>query len=224
MTFALRQQLIDTALAMNASGLNQGTSGNLSARCEEGMLITPSGMDYAGLSPDDIVWMDFDGVNQGVRNPSSEWRFHAAIYQHRAEANAVLHAHPVSCAALACLGKGIPAFHYMVAVAGGKDIRCADYATFGTSELSEHVLKALQGRKACLMAHHGLTCFDQDLPRALALALEVEHLAEVYSRVLCMGEADILSDEEMAIVVEKFVGYGVRDDSEQNRSSPETRD
>jgi L-fuculose-phosphate aldolase len=210
MTHALRQQLIDTALAMNASGLNHGTSGNLSVRCEEGMLITPSGMDYAALSPDDIVWMDFDGIKQGARKPSSEWRFHAAIYQHRAEASAVLHAHPVSCTALACLGKGIPAFHYMVAVAGGKDIRCADYATFGTPELSEHVLKALQGRKACLMAHHGLTCFDKDLPRALALALEVEHLATVYSRVLMIGEADILSEKEMVVVLEKFDGYGLQ--------------
>jgi len=210
MTHALRQQLIDTALAMNASGLNQGTSGNLSVRCEQGMLITPSGMDYAGLSLDDIVWMDFNGNPQGLRKPSSEWRFHAAIYQHRSEANAVLHAHPVSCTTLACLGKDIPAFHYMVAVAGGKDIRCADYATFGTRELSEHVLKALEGRKACLMAHHGLTCFEEDLPRALALAIEVEHLAEVYSRILAIGEADILSDSEMETVLKKFGGYGVQ--------------
>ena len=119
MTTQLRQQLIDTALAMNASGLNQGTSGNLSARCEDGFLITPSGMDYAGLSTNDIVWLDFDGNTRGARKPSSEWRFHAAIYQHRAEAKAVLHAHPVSCSALACLNKGIPAFHYMVAIAGG---------------------------------------------------------------------------------------------------------
>lgn len=211
MTQALRQQLIDTAMAMNASGLNQGTSGNLSVRFEEGMLITPSGMDYAGLSPDDIVRMDLDGGRRGARKPSSEWRFHAAIYQHRAEANAILHAHPVSCTTLACLGKGIPAFHYMVAVAGGKDIRCADYATFGTDELSGHVLKALQGRKACLMAHHGMTCFDHDLPAALALAIEVEHLATVYSRILAIGEGDILTDGEMSTVLEKFSTYGVQD-------------
>jgi L-fuculose-phosphate aldolase len=211
MTDGLRQQLIDTALAMNASGLNQGTSGNLSVRCEGGFLITPSGLDYAGLSLGDIVWMDADGNRKGIRKPSSEWRFHAAIYQHREEANAVLHAHPVNCCALACTGKGIPAFHYMVAIAGGKDIRCADYATFGTSELSAHVLTALQDRKACLMAHHGLTCFEKDLSRVLALAIEVEHLATVYSQILAMGKADILSDTEMELVIEKFRTYGLQD-------------
>ena len=211
MTEILRRQLIDTALAMNASGLNQGASGNLSVRCEQGMLITPSGMDYAGLSLDDIVWMDFDGNCKGARIPSSEWLFHADIYKNRSEANAVLHAHPVSCTTLACLGKGIPAFHYMVAVAGGKDIRCADYATFGTRELSEHVIKALEGRKACLMTHHGLTCFEKDLSRVLALAVEVEHLATVYGRILTIGEADILGDTEMDIVLEKFSTYGVQE-------------
>ena len=211
MTNLLRQQLINTAMAMNVNGLNQGTSGNLSARFEGGMLITPASMDYAGLSPDDIVWMDLDGNCQGRHRPSSEWRFHAAIYQHRAEASAILHAHPVNCTALACLGKDIPAFHYMVAVAGGKDIRCAEYATFGTHELSEEVLKALEGRKACLMAHHGMTCFEKDLPRALALAIEVETLAAVYGRILAIGEADILSDNEMTKVLEKFSTYCVQD-------------
>lgn len=211
MTEILRQQLIDTALAMNTSGLNQGTSGNLSVRCEDGMLITPSGMDYAGLSPDDIVRMDLNGAYGGARHPSSEWRFHAAIYQHHADANAVLHAHPVSCATLACLGKDIPAFHYMVAVAGGRDIRCASYATFGTPELSEHVIKALEDRKACLMAHHGMVCFAQDLPGALALAIEVEHLAAVYGRILALGKVKILPDNEMAVVLEKFKSYGVQE-------------
>jgi L-fuculose-phosphate aldolase len=211
MTHTLRNELIDTALAMNASGLNQGASGNLSVRYEQGMLITPSGMDYAGLVPDDIVRMDFDGHVEGKRKPSSEWRFHAAIYQHRPEANAILHAHPLSCSALACLGKSIPAFHYMVAIAGGRDIRCADYATFGSTELSEHVIDALVDRKACLMAHHGLTCFDTDLPRVLALAIEVEHLASVYCRILAMGEAEILDDDEMNRVLEKFKTYGLQD-------------
>jgi len=190
--------------------LNQGSSGNLSARYEDGFLITPSAMDYAGLSTKDIVWMDFEGNTQGVRKPSSEWRFHAAIYQHRAEANAVLHAHPVSCSTLACLNKGIPAFHYMVAIAGGKDIRCADYATFGTPELSAFVIKALHERKACLMAHHGLTCFERDLPRALALAIEVEHLATVYGRILAIGEAEVLTDSEMKKVLDKFSNYGLQ--------------
>jgi L-fuculose-phosphate aldolase len=210
MTDSLRKQLIDTAMAMNSSGLNQGASGNLSVRFEGGMLITPSGMEYAGLVLDDIVWMDFDGSSRGTRKPSSEWRFHAAIYRQRPEADAVLHAHPVNCTTLACLGKGIPAFHYMVAVAGGKNIRCADYATFGSPELSEQLIKALEDRKACLMAHHGLTCFEKDLSRALALAIEVEHLAAVYSRILAIGEAEVLSDDEMAVVLKKFSNYGVQ--------------
>jgi L-fuculose-phosphate aldolase len=211
MTEALRQQLIETAVAMNASGLNQGTSGNLSVRCGDGFLITPSGMDYAALATRDIVQMDLQGNPRGIRKPSSEWRFHAAVYQHRAEAGAILHAHPLNCSALACLNKGIPAFHYMVAAAGGRDIRCADYATFGTSQLSDAVIRALEGRKACLMAHHGLTCFDRDLPRALALAIEVENLAGVYCRILSIGEAEVLSNEEMDVVLEKFSHYGVQD-------------
>jgi len=211
MTETLRRQLIGTAIAMNASGLNQGTSGNLSIRCDEGFLITPSGMDYAVLKTDDIVSMDLDGNPRGARKPSSEWRFHAAIYRHRPEANAVLHAHPVHCSALACLGKGIPAFHYMVAIAGGRDIRCADYATFGTPELSDNVIAALAGRKACLMAHHGLTCFDKDLARVLALAIEVENLANVYCRILAIGDARILPDDEMDRVLDKFRSYGVQD-------------
>jgi len=211
MTEALRRQLIDTAIAMNASGLNQGTSGNLSTRCEHGFLITPSGMDYAGLTSQDIVRMDFDGEYHGPRKPSSEWRFHAAIYQNHPGANAVLHAHPVSCSALACMNRGIPAFHYMVAVAGGRDIRCADYATFGSPELSEAVVTALQGRKACLMAHHGLTCFEKNLPKALALAIEVEHLASVYCRMLAIGDVELLTDDEMNRVLKKFKSYGLQD-------------
>jgi len=211
MTDILRRQLIDTAIAMNACGLNQGTSGNLSVRCGEGFLITPSGMDYAGLSTDDIVPMDLDGTPRGKRKPSSEWRFHAAIYRRRAEAKAVLHAHPVNCSTLACLGKGIPAFHYMVAAAGGRDIRCADYATFGTTALSDNVIEALQGRKACLMAHHGLTCIERDLPRVLALAIEVENLANVYCRILAIGDARVLPDDEMDRVLEKFKSYGAQD-------------
>ena len=211
MTGTLRQKLIETAVAMNACGLNQGTSGNLSVRLDGGFLITPSGMDYAGLDVDDIVEVNFEGDSKGRRKPSSEWRFHADIYRRHADAKAVLHAHPVNCTTLACLGKGIPAFHYMVAVAGGKDIRCADYATFGTPELSAHVLRALEGRKACLMAHHGMTCFEKDLPGVLALAIEVEHLATVYSRILAIGDADILSDGEMTVVLEKFKTYGAQE-------------
>lgn len=203
-----QQRLIDTAQAMNAAGLNPGTAGNLSVRDGNGMLITPSGMEYAGLSVDDIVWVGLDGATRGLRKPSSEWRFHAAIYRQHPGANAVVHAHPVHCTALACTGRGIPAFHYMVAVAGGKDIPCADYATFGSAELSDRVLRALEGRTACLMAHHGMVCYANDLPAALALAIEVEHLAKVYCQILAMGGEQHLDEGEMARVVEKFKSYG----------------
>lgn len=208
MSEKLRRQLIETAQAMNESGLNKGTAGNLSVRFNDGFLITPSGMDYASLEEHDIAWMSPDGKPEGKRRPSSEWRFHAAIYQHRREAQAVLHAHPVNSTALACLERGIPAFHYMVAVAGGKDIRCAAYATFGSQALSDHVLEALQGRKACLMAHHGLTCFENDLASALKLAVEVEQLAAMLMRIIAVVEPNLLSDEEMEVVIKKFATYG----------------
>ena len=208
MNTSLRQQLIETAKAMNCSGINRGTSGNLSLRTSDGMLITPSGMDYAGLGTDDIVRVDGSGKWSGQNRPSSEWRIHHDIYQRRADAHAIVHAHPTFCATLACLGKPIPAFHYMVAVAGGKDIRCADYATFGTQELSDHVVSALEGRKACLMANHGLVCLSSDLPRCLALAIEVEQLAQAYYQCLVVGQAVILDDEEMERVLIKFADYG----------------
>lgn len=211
MSETLRQQLIDTALAMNTAGLNQGVSGNLSVRYEGGMLITPGGMDNAGLSIANIVKMEFEGLTDGRRKPSSEWRFHAAIYREYPQAGAVLHAHPTHCTALACTHRGIPAFHYMVAIAGGKDIRCADYATFGSTALSDNVLRALEDRKACLMAHHGLVCFEQDLPAALALAIEVEHLASVYGRILAIGGEQYLDDDEMTRVLEKFSSYRVQE-------------
>jgi L-fuculose-phosphate aldolase len=208
-----RQALIDTAIEMNGAGLNQGASGNLSLRCEGGMLITPSGMEYTSLRPEDIVFMNEQGeaVNRpgGIaRKPSSEWPFHLDIYRHRPDAAAVLHAHPVFCSTLACLRKPIPAFHYMVARAGGTDIRCSSYATFGTRELSTQALQALRGRKACLLANHGLLCLEHSLSSALALALEVEHLARTYWQCLAVGEPAILDEEEMERVLEKFRYYG----------------
>jgi L-fuculose-phosphate aldolase len=208
MSTELHRQLIETAVAMNASGTNCGTSGNLSVRTDTGFLITPSGLDYNDLVPEDIVSMNLDGEWQGPNAPSSEWRFHRDIYRQRADALAIVHAHPTFCATLACLGKPIPAFHYMVAVAGGKDIRCSPYATFGTQELSDHVLAALEDRKACLMANHGVVCFGGDLPGALALAVEVEQLAQVYYQCLVAGEPTILDDHEMERVLEKFRDYG----------------
>ena len=173
MNSAPREALIATARAMNDSGLNRGTSGNLSLRHGGGMLITPSGVPYAALRPEEIVYVDEHGAPRDGLRPSSEWRFHHDIYRARPEASAILHAHPVHCTALACLNRPMPAFHYMVAVAGGRDIRCAPYATFGTHALSDHVLRALAGRKACLMANHGLVCFASSLPRALERALDL---------------------------------------------------
>jgi L-fuculose-phosphate aldolase len=208
MSAKLYRQLIETARAMNTSGINQGTSGNLSVRHGDGMLITPTGMDYVGLSPGDIVFVNRMGQPQSEGIPSSEWRFHYAIYANRPNTQAVLHAHPENCATLASLRKPIPAFHYMVAVAGGRDIPCAEYATFGTEELSNNVLEALTGRKACLMANHGLVCLDQSLEKVLALAIEIENLAKIYMRALSIGEPTILDDEEMDRVIEKFQTYG----------------
>jgi L-fuculose-phosphate aldolase len=202
-----RRQLIETALAMNESGINHGTSGNLSVRYEQGMLITPSGRKYSDLRPEDMVYIDDQG-NALDGDPSSEWRFHHDIYQSRPEAQAILHAHPVNCATLACNGQEIPAFHYMVAVAGGRNIRCAEYATFGTQELSNHVLAALDGRKACLMANHGLVCLDGNLDEALSLAIEIENLASTYLQSLAIGDPNILDEEEMDRVIEKFKNYG----------------
>lgn len=211
MTDALRQNLIDIAIAMNRSGINQGTSGNLSVRCETGMLVTPSGMAYSALEPDDIVFVDQSGKPTGRRLPSSEWRIHHAVYAARPDAGAILHAHPTFCTALACMQKPIPAFHYMVAVAGGKDIPCSPYATFGSQELSEQVLETLQGRRACLMANHGLICFSADLDGALALAIEVEQLAHTYLQCLAVGEPEILDGAEMDRVLIKFRTYGVQE-------------
>jgi L-fuculose-phosphate aldolase len=212
MTARLRQELIAAAREMNRSGLNQGTSGNLSVRSGNGMLITPSGLPYDQLETGDIPYVEDRGEAQphidGGRKPSSEWRIHRDVYRARPDALAILHAHPVHSTALACLGKPLPAFHYMVAVAGGRDIRCAAYATFGSQTLSDHVLEALEGRRACLMANHGVLAIANDLAGALALAQEVEQLARSYLQCLAAGEPVILDDAEMDRVLEKFKDYG----------------
>ncbi|MDH3388637.1 MAG: class II aldolase/adducin family protein, partial [Gammaproteobacteria bacterium] len=171
---SLAQQVIDTCLAMNTHGINQGSAGNVSLRCRDGFLITPSGMPYDRLTPDDIVFVDLDGKPSGALRPSSEWRMHRDIYAQRPEAGAVLHAHSTFATALSCLRIDIPAFHYMIAVAGGADIRCADYALFGTQQLSDNMLVALEGRRACLLGTHGMICFHDDIERALWLGIEVE--------------------------------------------------
>ena len=209
---APREAIIATARRMNASGLNQGTSGNLSHRVEGGFLVTPTGLEYDSLRPEDIVLMRFDGSHEGPRRPSSEWRFHRDILASRPEVSAVLHSHSLFCTTVACLRRSIPAFHYMVAVAGGSSIRCAPYATFGTEELSRHAVAALEGRKACLLANHGLITVGVDLGGAFKLAMEVETLAAMYLRALQVGEPVLLDEAEMAVVLEKFRTYGQQQD------------
>ncbi|MCY1033568.1 class II aldolase/adducin family protein [Corallococcus sp. BB11-1] len=205
---ALREAMVATCRRMNTSGLNQGTSGNLSQRVEGGFLLTPSGMNYETMTPEDLVFMRFDGTHAGARKPSSEWQLHRDILAARPEVGAVLHAHSMFSTTLACLRRGIPAFHYMVSAAGGTDVRCAEYATFGTPELARHMMAALEGRKACLLANHGMMAVGVDLPAAYKLAVEVETLAAMYWRALQVGEPVILDDAEMARVFEQFRGYG----------------
>jgi L-fuculose-phosphate aldolase len=193
------------------AGLNRGSSGNLSVRDGAGFLITPSGRPYERLQAGDMVFFeDCSSPDPRVAGgrPSSEWRIHRDVYAARPDAEAILHAHPVHCTALACLNRPLPAFHYMVAVAGGRDIRCAAYATFGTQALSDSSLEALQDRRACLMANHGLLCLGRDLEQALSLAVEIEDLARSYLACLAVGEPRILDDAEMDRVLEKFRDYG----------------
>ena len=205
---SLRERLVATALAMNALGINQGKSGNVSARVEGGFLVTPSGIPYEDLAPADLVRIGLDGHVAGHREPSSEWRFHRDIYRSRPEAGAVVHTHSAYATTFACLGRPIPPFHYEVAFAGGTDIRCAPYRTFGTQELSDVALAALEGRKACLLAQHGVIAFGTDLADALRLADKVEHLARIYWQALQVGDPPLLSDGEMALMSERFRHYG----------------
>jgi L-fuculose-phosphate aldolase len=206
---ALRRQVLETARAMNARGLSRETSGNVSVRTAEGYLITPSGLPYDGLAPADIVALRLDETPDESARPraSSEWRIHRDVYLARSEAGAIVHAHPPFATTLACARKAIPAFHYMVAVAGGRDIPCAGYGTYGTQALSDQVLAALAGRTACLMANHGMVALAASLPAALALAVEVEALAEQYWRALQVGPPALLDDEEMDRVLAKLRAY-----------------
>jgi L-fuculose-phosphate aldolase len=207
----LRAELIATARRMAAAGLNKGTAGNLSVRERDGFLITPTGMDYESLTPSDIVFMRLDGSFEGRRKPSSEWRFHRDLYAARPEAGAVLHAHSPFATSLACLRREIPPFHYMIARFGGDTVRCAGYATFGTQELSDAALAAMDGRSACLLANHGMLVFGRDLKQALDLGIELEALCEQYWRACQLphlGEPVLLGADEMKTVLEKFAGYG----------------
>jgi L-fuculose-phosphate aldolase len=205
---ALPAQLLATARAMGAARLNAGTAGNASARIAGGMLITPSGLAPEACSEADMVTVSADGRAAGRLAPSSEWRFHADIYAQRPEAGAIIHAHAPFATALACQRLEIPPFHYMIARFGGSTVRCARYATFGTQALSDNVAAALAGRSACLMANHGMLVFGRDLANALALAIEFETLCEQYWRTRQLGEPVLLSEAEMAEVVERFRWYG----------------
>ncbi len=207
---ALRQAVIDTCLEMNASGINQGTSGNVSARWQDGLLVTPSGIPYAELEPEDIVFMRFGGdfkAKQGLK-PSSEWRFHVDIMADRPDVQAIVHTHSLYATTIAIKGLDIPAVHYMIAAAGGPTIRCAPYATFGTAELSAHAVTALADRHACILRHHGVIACGANLKRALWLAGEVETLAKQFHLSLMLGDPCILPDDEIARVVAKFGTYG----------------
>ncbi len=205
----LAAEVVETCRRMNAMGLNQGPSGNVSLRLDAThFLITPSGIPYDIMRPEDVPVMDMSGHWFGKRRPSTEWRFHRDILKSRPEANIVLHTHSMFSTTLACLRRGIPPFHYMIAVAGGDTIRCASYATFGTQALSDNVIKALEGRRACLLANHGLICLGANLEKTLGLAVEVETLAGMYCRARQHGIPRLLDKREMSRILELFRTYG----------------
>jgi L-fuculose-phosphate aldolase len=195
---------------MNAMGINQGTAGNISARWNDGFLITPSGVPYDEMEPHQIIFMRFDGSKEGIYNPSSEWRFHRDILASRKEINAVVHTHSLCATTLAIMGLDIPALHYMITISGGDSIRCAEYATYGTQELSDNALKALEGRTACLLARHGVIATGPSLAKALWLAKEVEVLAFQYLHALQIGKPTVLPAEEVNRVLEKVKTYGLQ--------------
>lgn len=200
--------MVEVAQKLVTLGLNRGASGNIGVRHGKSFLVTPSGVPAEEMSPDGMVAMDFSGETLGVGKPSSEWRFHRDILAARSQIGAVIHTHSRYATALACLNREIPPFHYMVAAAGGDTIRCAPYALFGSQDLSDLALQALENRKACLLGNHGMIALGNDLADALAVAVEVESLCEQYWSALQVGEPNILSDRQMQEVLEKFEGYG----------------
>jgi L-fuculose-phosphate aldolase len=207
----LRAAIVRVAQAADRAGFCPSKSGNVSARLEEGLLITPSGLPYAGMQPADIVELTLAGepVSGTTRKPSSEWPFHTTIYRARPDAQAIVHTHSPKATALSCARRGIPAFHYMIALAGGPDIRCAEYATFGSQALADNAVVALEGRKAVLLANHGVIAIGATLDGALTIAAEVENLAGQYLMLLAAGLDPVILDEaEMERVGQKFAGYG----------------
>ena len=205
--YDLRQKMVAASLRLVELGLNRGAAGNISLRHGANFLVTPSALPPEAMHPEDMVLMDFSGEVVRGERPSSEWRFHRDILASRPEIGSVVHVHSPFVTTLACLGREVPPFHYMIAAAGGTSIRCAPYALFGTQALSDHVLAALHDRRACLLANHGMIAAGRDLDEAMGLAVEVESLCEQYWCALQIGEPDILSESEMNEVMEKFRGY-----------------
>ena len=212
----LRPAVVAAVQRLDALGMNRGSTGNVSARCGQGMLITPTGMGAEGLQPQDLVWVGWDGTVQGEWQPSSEWHFHRAVYRARPDLQAVVHSHSTHATALACLRRPLPAFHYMVAVAGGDSVPLVPYFTFGTEALSQAVGQAVVDRDACLLANHGLVAAGTTLGHAMKVVHEVESLCEVYLKALAVGEPALLSAAEMAVVIDKFSRYG-----RASRSAPD---
>jgi len=205
-----RENLLNTTNKLLIAGLNHGASGNCSCRDSGGFLITPTGIDSAKLTTDMMVRMNLsDDLPQpeSKYQPSSEWQFHQAILEKYPEINAVVHTHSVFASTLSVLGQDIPAFHYMIAVAGGDSIRCAPYAMFGTKDLSDNILKAIQDRKACLLSNHGLVAVGKDLNEAFNIAEEVEHLSRLFVEAKKIGEPLLLSDRQMVEVLDRFNSY-----------------
>lgn len=203
-----RNAVIKTCLQMNAEGINQGTSGNVSVRTGEGFLITASGVPYDKMKPAHVIEMDLEGNYRGDFLPSTEWRMHMDIFRARPEAKAIVHVHSTYATALACLRKDIPAFHYMIGVTGGTSLRVSGYAEFGTQELSDTMLKAMADRTACLLANHGQICFGPSLDKALWLAGEIEHLCHQYWAASLAGKPAVLEEAQMTSVLKRFKTYG----------------
>ena len=202
------EEVIKYAKMLNTENLSALRSGNISVRHNDGFLITPSGVKYSSLQIDDIVFVSLNGqFDKKKQKPSSEWKFHRDIYKYKREANAIVHSHSTNATAVSAHGKSIPAFHYMVALAGGNDIKCADYATFGTEELSNNVIRALENRKACLMSNHGQVAFEKSLDKAFELAQEIENICHQYINALRIGVPKILSNNEMNKILGQIKNY-----------------
>lgn len=206
----LRQSLVDGSLSAEELRLNAGTSGNISVRCEGGMLITPTGIAPKLLRTSSIVMMDLDGNWSGDIVPSTEWALHAAIYKARPEVEAIVHAHPDYCVALSCMRQSLPPFHYMIASFGGDDVRCSRHETFGSMELADATVEALEGRNVCLLANHGMVAVGKSVTEALSRTQKLENLARQYTLCRSVGEPVLLTDEELVSVKARYKTYGIQ--------------